>query len=180
LCLGRNEAGETARSGGWGYLLGDEGSGYWIALAGLQAAVRSADGRGQETRLLPALMQRVAVGTPQELIGKVYAPEMTRQRLAELASVVFEQVATDNVARNIIASSAAHLAEMVKVVAEQLRFVRRDYTLALAGGLLLNQREQLERVYCELIKHGPEPGRFAMVADPVREGVDLARKFAQS
>ena len=60
LAWGRNQAGETARCGGWGYLLGDEGSGYAIALAGLHAAMRAADGRGPQTDLLAAFMDKLA------------------------------------------------------------------------------------------------------------------------
>jgi hypothetical protein len=58
LALGCTESGATDRCGGWGPLLGDEGSGYWIAVAGLRTAARRADGRGPATSLLAALQQR--------------------------------------------------------------------------------------------------------------------------
>ena len=48
---GRNERDEAARSGGWGYVLGDEGSGYWIGRAAIRAVLREADRRGPETAL---------------------------------------------------------------------------------------------------------------------------------
>ena len=54
ICYGRNDAAEAARSGGWGYILGDEGSGYWIGRGALAAVVRHADGRGPATSLGPA------------------------------------------------------------------------------------------------------------------------------
>ncbi len=53
IAYGRNEQGEAARAGGWGYVLGDEGSGYWIGRLALRAVVRHADGRGRVTSLTP-------------------------------------------------------------------------------------------------------------------------------
>ena len=68
FAVGRNAAGTVMRCGGWGSLIGDEGSGYQIALAGLQAAVRAADGRGMETKLLPALLEHFHIGDSHDLI----------------------------------------------------------------------------------------------------------------
>src|SRR5690606_9669756 len=51
FAYGKNAAGETARAGGWGHVLGDEGSGYAIAVAGLRAAVHAHEGTGPATRL---------------------------------------------------------------------------------------------------------------------------------
>ena len=56
IAYGRNAAGEAARSGGWGYVLGDEGSGYWIGRAALRAVLRAADHRGPATVLTPMLL----------------------------------------------------------------------------------------------------------------------------
>ncbi len=49
IAYGRNDQGEASRAGGWGYVLGDEGSGYWIGRLALRAVVRHADGRGRAT-----------------------------------------------------------------------------------------------------------------------------------
>ena len=51
IVYGINTDGREARASGWGYLLGDEGSGYDIAIKGLQAVVRAADGRGESNRI---------------------------------------------------------------------------------------------------------------------------------
>ena len=53
ISYGRNAEGEAARSGGWGYVLGDEGSGYWIGRSALRAVLREADKRGPKTVLTP-------------------------------------------------------------------------------------------------------------------------------
>ena len=61
IAYGRNAAGEAARSGGWGYVLGDEGSGYWIGRAALRAVLREADHRGPATALTPMLLDHFGV-----------------------------------------------------------------------------------------------------------------------
>ena len=67
ICYGRNEQGQAARGGGWGYILGDEGSGYWIGRRALAAVVRHADGRGPATTLTaacPAALPRARCARP--------------------------------------------------------------------------------------------------------------------
>ena len=58
LAFGRDRQGRSCRAGGWGFLFGDEGSGYAIALAGLRAAAQAADGRAPATRLLEGFLER--------------------------------------------------------------------------------------------------------------------------
>src|SRR5881275_3592672 len=58
VAYGRNESGEEARAGGWGPTLGDEGSAYGIARAGLSAVLRAYDGRGPATRMMEILKER--------------------------------------------------------------------------------------------------------------------------
>ena len=62
IAYGRNDQGEASRAGGWGYVLGDEGSGYWIGRLALRAVVRHADGRGRVTSLTPRLLAHFGVG----------------------------------------------------------------------------------------------------------------------
>lgn len=178
LCLGRNAAGETARCGGWGYLLGDEGSGYAIALAGLRAAMRAADGRGPETNLLAALMQKAGAASVPELIAIVYGQEMTRERLARMADVVFEHSATDHVASRIIRDAARDLAEMTTTVLWRLRLPRGEYTLALAGGIFVNDPAFRSEVLVELSKAMAHPRSHVIVSEPVAGAVALARELA--
>jgi N-acetylglucosamine kinase-like BadF-type ATPase len=178
---GRNAAGETARSGGWGYLLGDEGSGYAIALAGLRAAVCAADKRGPQTALLPAFMDKLGVTSPQELVAKVYAPEMSRERLADLASVVFDLRRADQSAEQIIQSAATGLAEMVATVAANLQLPFNNYDLAAAGGVFLHQKPYLEQVFQWLLANRESaPARWLLVEEPVAGAVTLARRLAPS
>jgi len=64
IAYGRTQEGRTARAGGWGYLLGDEGSGYAIGLAALRAVVRASDGRAPHTRLTHSILEYWSLATP--------------------------------------------------------------------------------------------------------------------
>src|SRR6478672_8974858 len=68
ISYGRNARGEAARSGGWGYVLGDEGSGYWIGRAALRAVLRQSDRRGPKTALSDLLLEHFGVDQAQSLI----------------------------------------------------------------------------------------------------------------
>ena len=81
ICYGRNEEGQAARAGGWGYMLGDEGSGWWIGRRALSAVMRQFDGRGPAT-LADATRARSISACPSrssDLVHEVYYRD-TRRR----------------------------------------------------------------------------------------------------
>ena len=80
MAWGRDRTGNEQRCGGWGYLLGDEGSGYWLALEGLRAACRAADGSASRTALLPAFLEKLQLGQPSDLIGMIYDLSRSEER----------------------------------------------------------------------------------------------------
>src|SRR5262245_5458830 len=88
IAYGRDAHGNAARAGGWGHVLGDEGSGYWIGRLALRAVVRHADGRGRETALTPRLLQHFHVSRAAELIQKIYHGDVGPRAIAELAKYV--------------------------------------------------------------------------------------------
>src|SRR6478736_4593829 len=61
ICYGRNERGQAARAGGWGYILADEGSGWWMGQRAIQAVMRQADGRGPATSLTSRVLAHFGV-----------------------------------------------------------------------------------------------------------------------
>jgi len=178
LAWGRNRAGEVARCGGWGYLIGDEGSAYAIARAGLREAVRSADGRGYLTSLLARFQKELTAPTPQDLIDRVYSPQMTRERLAGLAHIVFDAALRDPAANRIVTDAARDLADMIVVLCRQLQFPASGYILAVTGGVMLNETLLREGVLQCLEHDGVAPTTVISVAEPVRGAVALARLLA--
>jgi N-acetylglucosamine kinase-like BadF-type ATPase len=135
VCLGRAQDGRTARVGGWGPLLGDEGSGYDIAIRAMRMAAQTADGRAQAPALLEAVLRHWSVAAPAELIRFVHAPSLTTADIAGFAPVVLEMAARgDAAAAAVVGQAARELARYVDVVVEALGLCHPP--LALAGGLL--------------------------------------------
>jgi N-acetylglucosamine kinase-like BadF-type ATPase len=177
IALGRSPDGRSARAGGWGYLLGDEGSGYALTLAALRAIACMADERGPATRLAPVLLNRLGLQQPQELIGAVYrggVGGMDRTALAALAPLVLEQ-ADDNdaVASAIVQDAADELALAVAAVVKQLN-LPRGFPLAIAGGLLLGSTSYREKLLQALAKRQIRQGAVNCVHEPAEGALRLA------
>lgn len=177
LAFGRSASGATARAGGWGYLFGDEGSAYRIAVEGLRAAAQSADGRGTETLLLENFLCEFECEDPQQLITAIYAPDMTRRKIAALSNVVFDAYDSgDGIAQRIIEDSIDGLAQQVIAVAERLEFADAGYSLAMTGGVLLNRAEFQSGLKAKLTDAGRSPVTLIPVPHPVAGALVLASR----
>lgn len=151
--------GTAHRSGGHGYLLGDEGSGYWIGREAVRAALRAADGRGEPTRLeeLPAML---GLSSLEEVVSGVYGGRIGRRELAGIADLILG--VEDPVARRIAREAARELALSVRAAAQRAGLRRRSRVpLVLAGGLLREGSVLREMVVSML------PGFGAVPCDPV-------------
>jgi N-acetylglucosamine kinase-like BadF-type ATPase len=136
ISYGRNEQGMAARSGGWGYVLGDEGSGYWIGRAALRAVLRAADQRGSTTALTPLLLAHFGVDRPQGLIHEVYHSNLKPAAIGALAQCVHQAFAKgDEVAIGILRGAANELESSAMSVARRLELVGRPFVFILAGGI---------------------------------------------
>ena len=137
IVYGINQAKKEVRAGGWGYLLGDEASGYDIALKGLQAITRAADNREQPTQLTDLILKKLALKAPTDLIKWTHAA--SRDQIAALADVVFKAAEMqDAKALQIIDDAFSELACAVETVTLRLDF-RQEFDIVLSGGILLNQ-----------------------------------------
>jgi N-acetylglucosamine kinase-like BadF-type ATPase len=132
---GRNASSDHARCGGWGALVDDVGSGYWLSIEAIRAALHAHDGRGGPTSLLTEVLQFLGVMDPLAIPGAVHGEGMTRDRLAALAPLVFQHAdAGDRVARDIVARGAFELARLAEALQRNL-FEGRVAQVALTGGL---------------------------------------------
>ncbi|MEA4908580.1 MAG: hypothetical protein GYA17_05325 [Chloroflexi bacterium] len=139
VCAGRNTAGQIAISSGWGSLLGDEGSGYWIGSQGLISALRYYDGRSQEeTVLLERLLGTIQAATPQLASNIIYASPNPRVLLSNLCPVVIDCAQNgDRVAYAIVRKAGYELALAVWSVARQLDLAGAAIDVAPVGNCLL-------------------------------------------
>jgi N-acetylglucosamine kinase-like BadF-type ATPase len=174
VCLGRTSDGRGTRVGGWGPLLGDEGSGYAMAIRALKLATQTADGRAEAKDLLKAVLRHWSLPDAQALIRHVYAPSMKKSDIAALAEVVLSQASRGDAAASSVAEEAAgDLARHVRAVARQLGLTKPP--LALSGGSL---RGSLRHALQSQI--GAEVGAVQYVADPALGAVTLARRALSS
>lgn len=172
-CFGRNAVGLRADSGGWGGLLGDEGGGYWIAMEGLRAVTRQADGRGESTLLTNAAMEFFNLPGPSGLIGLIYDPDTTRDQIAKFSGVIFDLAPRDNAAMRIAKSAAESLAELIATVARKLEFQAR-YKLGLTGGNLCNQKMLREMTLACLSARDHREIEVLEIREPAMGGISLA------
>ena len=131
---GRSESGDVARCGGWGYLLGDEGSGYAIGLAAMRAALNAHDGRGGQTELLAFVLGEIAVNEPEELIRWVAAAD--RSDIAALAPGTIDLASTDAAAAGIVDAASRDLAEHIAALHARLGPWSSTVPIAFTGGLI--------------------------------------------
>ena len=136
IAYGRNASGQAARSGGWGYVLGDEGSGYWIGRAALRAVLREADQRGPRTSLTPLLLDHFGVSQAQGLIHQVYHSNLKPAAIGALATCVQNAFGDgDEVAAGILHGAVRELEAAAISVARRLELTGTPFPFILAGGI---------------------------------------------
>jgi len=135
IAWGRAPDGRTARAGGWGALLGDEGSGYALGLAALRAAARAHDGRGPATPLVGAVLRATGAPAPEDLIA--WSAAASKAEIAALAPTTLDAARQgDPVALELLRAAAAELATHVAALHRRLGPWTEPPPLALAGRLL--------------------------------------------
>jgi N-acetylglucosamine kinase-like BadF-type ATPase len=178
IAYGADRSGRTARAGGYGFLLADEGSGYWLGHQALRAVVRSADGRGPATHLVPLLFQELEVASVPELVPRVYERGLPKHRIAALAPLVqkaFEQ--GDGVAAELLTQGARELALIAVSVARQLALGPEPYPLLLAGGVFKGCPALVDPLVAALDLPLARP--TLLRADPAQGAVNLALDLLQ-
>lgn len=148
IAYGKTAQGAVARAGGWGYLLGDEGSGYSIGLRALQAVVRAHDGRASQTMLGEVILAEWGLNAPEALVRKVYAG-LPRADIARLAEIVEECAkAGDQKAGEILDWAGEELAATASAVIKKLG-IQGAVPAALTGGVL-NHGKRVREVMLEM------------------------------
>ena len=174
IVYGRDAAGREAQAGGWGHLLGDEGSGYDIARSALQAVARAVDGRGVPTQLSSLMLDALEFSQPRNLIPWMHS--VGKDKVAQLAGVVFHAAdADDSVAQSILDEAADELVLAAGVVIDTLRF-SQPFNLVLCGGIFTHQPTFVASLRSRLQNLSPD----ARVSLPKREPAYGAILLAQA
>jgi len=179
IAVGRDTSGRMARSGGWGHIIGDEGSGYELGRLALKAAARASDGRGPQTALLPAIMAEWRLSRADAMIDCVY-PQGDKGEIARLSALVFAAAREgDAVARRIVREAATELALTAQAVGEMLAFPDGALPVALAGGMLIHEADFRATVLRRLRRRRPV-GQVALVAEPALSAARAAHRLSPS
>jgi N-acetylglucosamine kinase-like BadF-type ATPase len=136
ICCGKNARGRHVCAGGWGPVVGDEGSGSWIARRALQAVARATDGRARATSLVEPCLEYFNVAAAEDLSTAIYSPNVTNEHIAGFAKFVIESAREgDEAAREIIEEAGRELAATACAVTRKLRMEREAFQVAYVGGV---------------------------------------------
>ena len=137
IVLARNARGRFGRVGGWGHLLGDEGSAYWIAREAVRAAVAAEEGRGPKTRLGEEVRRWFAVKRLTDLVSEFYQPGLTKDEFASLAGRLSGKLLNrDPVFRDICRRAGQELAAQTFTAVKRAGVKARPLPVRIVGGVL--------------------------------------------
>lgn len=174
IAVGRAPGGQLARAGGWGPTLGDEGSGYALGRAALQAVMRAHDGRGPRTALTAGVLTAWGLPGPEALVRRVYRERIGPAEIAALAPAVEEAaLAGDEAARALVHAAAEELALASQTVVRQLGLTAPT-PCALAGGVVVEGRMVRAALLEAAGARGLALEPISLVSEPARGAVRLA------
>ncbi|HEY7287516.1 MAG TPA: BadF/BadG/BcrA/BcrD ATPase family protein [Vicinamibacterales bacterium] len=175
IVYGRNASGESARAGGWGHMIGDEGSGYWIGREALSAVMRASDGRGPQTDLTAALLQELEIADISRLPRIVYDRGQPRMAVAALGPLV-QRVsdAGDPVAARILERAAEELVLAARSVTSRLEMRGEAFGYHLAGSVFRLVPWLVAELSRRLAEVAPRSSVSTLDAEPAMGAVRLA------
>lgn len=175
IAYGVDDNGHRVRAGGFGPLLGDEGSGYWIGLRGLRAALRAFDGRDEATVLTARLAESLGLSGAEGFAQYPYEPARLKPAsVAALAPAVFRAAREgDPIAAGILDEAAAELALLARTVAKRLEG-GVQLLLTYGGGLFRAGKALLDRLRVHLARYEPNLRLQAPAGSPLLGAVLMA------
>jgi N-acetylglucosamine kinase-like BadF-type ATPase len=183
IAYGRNVRGETARAGGWGHAISDEGSGHWIGLAAIRAAMRAHD-RGESSALLKDLMDALGVSTVEELVVRVNAnppPDFAALFPVVLSTALASRVlsaadAGDLIAKEVLDYAGHELAKLGEAVIRRLFAGAVEVWVATHGGVLASSAQVKRSLVEHLRAMDPRTQLLDREIDPAQGALVRARR----
>jgi N-acetylglucosamine kinase-like BadF-type ATPase len=176
IAYGRDPHGQTARAGGWGFAISDEGSGHWIGRAAIAAAMRARD-LNQQTLLLEAVQKAWGTATQDQLVLKANAtPAPDFAALFPVVLTAADQ--GDAAARAVLNRAGAELSSLAKIVAQRLFAETDTVPLAMSGGVFAHSPQVREVFYNSLRSQCSNAVLNQEIIEPARGALNLARKPA--
>lgn len=175
ITYGENQDGLRDRVGGWGYLLGDEGSGYAIGRAGVHSALQAFDGVGESTKLTSLLSTHFNTADPKSFIPTIYGTT-PRQTIASLSRYVIQAAdAHDEVALRIIETESNKLGIRIYTLIKRLNFKEVEFVpIVLTGGIMNRADLFTPHISSTLNALSPPPFNFVQPSLPPVAGAAIA------
>lgn len=153
LAWGKNAQGDVARAGGWGYRIGDMGSGYEVGRQAIVACLRAMDGMEEDTTLRGRICTRLKLPSIDQIIRWIHREEVGPKEVADLAPLVFQAAREgDRAAQRIVEQAGRDLGLLVRTVAQRLH-MDGTIPLSLIGGIF-EEKEQLLPWLCGIAEEG--------------------------
>jgi glucosamine kinase len=174
IAYGRNAASETARAGGWGFAISDEGSAHWIGRATLTETMRAID-EGHRPELMNRLQQVWKADTQEQVIMAANAsPAADFAKL--FPAIVLAADQRDFIAQDVLTRAGRELARLGRIVLARLFANVANVPVAIAGGVFGNAPLVREVFYNQLRLSHPKIQGSETVVDPVQGALQIARK----
>jgi glucosamine kinase len=177
IAYGRNSAGQTARAGGWGFAISDEGSGHWIGRSAVAASMRAFDETGAESAgpLLEGIMDSWGVNARDRMV--VAANGSPSPNFAALLRTVLSAADSgDAAARAVLTQAGVELATLAKIVIVRLFGDAVPVPVAVLGGVFRNCGLVQQVFYDRLRAVFPQILPKATPVDPAQGALELARR----
>ncbi|WMJ86949.1 N-acetylglucosamine kinase [Anaerocolumna sp. MB42-C2] len=174
ICYGQDHNGVSYRTGGFGHLIDDTGSGYAIGRDILKAVVMAYDGRREATLLTELIFNRLKIDNINQLVSYVYKQERSKKDIAGLSILIEEACERkDKCALEIVDRNVNDLVDLVTPVAKQMK---GEIPLAVSGSVLLKNQYIYNRLKEMLYQHNPKITVFQSKRNAAIGAVTLALK----
>lgn len=173
MAIGTDKDGNTVVSGGWGHIIGDEGSGYAIAINALKVCCELCD-KGEASPLLDAAESYFGVSDFRKAIDIIYSPETTKDTLAGFAADIGKLAQTDNTAKGIVISEAKAFAKTVLILLDKIGCCS---ALGLYGGIFVHNSIFTEAFKSNIKSVYPDIDIKLLTVPPEESALELARNL---
>lgn len=189
ITFGLNQQGELDRVGGWGYLLGEKGSGYALGSQALESAFRAYDGIGEKTTLHDLILRHFELEHLPDVIQKIYQAKNSKEVIASLSrEVVMASEQGDVIAQQIIDENATYIAEAITcLIHKRFQGYNEKIPIVFTGGLFTRLdmfQDKMEDYFnnaglnVSFIKPEMEPVGGAVVVALLQAGVQISKGFS--